>query len=107
MLYRSETAYHDIKPAKQLDGLVDGSLDVRLLAHIRPDPRRLDLREALRDGLRGLLDRGDVHVDEQDVRALLCEEQGRLEADASTSRVRALESARDEGREMRHTSRRL
>ena len=86
MLYRSKNAYHDIEPAKQLDGLVDGSLDVRLLANVGLERGGLDVGETLLDERERLLGGGKVDVDEEDVRALLREEERGLKPDAAIDR---------------------
>lgn len=77
--------HHDVEPAKALDGLVDGGLDVGLLADISLEGDGLDVWAALLDELRGALGGGDVDIDEEDVGALLCEEEGRLETDSPGS----------------------
>ena len=78
--------YHDVKAVKELDGLVNHGLDISLLAHARLECRGLDVGEALLDQRKRLLHHGQVDVNEEHVRAVLCEQARRLEADAAVHR---------------------
>ena len=78
--------YHDVKAVKELDGLVDRGLDISLLAHARLECRGLDVGEALLDQRKRLLHHGQVDVNEEHVRAVLCKQARRLEADAAVHR---------------------
>ena len=72
---RGERAHHDVEAAEELDGLVDRSLDIRLLAHIGFERGGLDVGETLLDERERLLGCGEVNVDEEDVRTLLREQE--------------------------------
>ena len=78
----SERTHHDIEAAEEFDSLVYRRLYVRLLANICLNCGGLDIGEALLNECEGLLGRGKIDVDKQDVGALLGEEQRRLESNA-------------------------
>ena len=76
-------AHHDVEAAEELDGLVDGGLDLGLLTDVRLERGGLDVRAALPDERERLLGGGEVDVDEEHVGALLREEERGLEPDAA------------------------
>ena len=71
----SERTHHDIEAAEEFDSLVYRRLYVRLLANICLNCGGLDVGETLLDERERLLGCGEVDVDEEDVRALLREQE--------------------------------
>ena len=72
---RKARTHHDIEAAEEFDSLVYRRLYVRLLANICLNCGGLDIGEALLDERECLLGCGEVNVDEEDVRALLREQE--------------------------------
>lgn len=90
----AKQSHHDVEAAKELYSLVDCSLDLCFLAHIRLERGNLYVRVSLGNGLRGLLSGLEIDIDEQHVCPLLCEEQGRLKTNSTATIVYIKQNAR-------------
>ena len=66
--------HHYVEAVKELDSLVDGGLDISLLAHARLECRGFDVWGALLDQREHLLRRGEVDVNEEHIHAVSCEQ---------------------------------
>ena len=76
-------AYHDVESTKLLNGNIDGLFDLFLDPNVRLHRDSFYIRIPLGDQSRDRSGRLDIHIDQEDVRALRSEEQRGFQSDTA------------------------
>ena len=79
--------YHDIESTKLFNGEIDSILDLFLDSNVGFGRDSLDVRIPRRDQSRDGFRRLDIDIDQEDVRALRSEQQGRFQSNATVSKI--------------------